>query len=332
MSKKNIVNDSKLSKNGEEDIVEELRDSYRKLGPVRPIITTQFGIAGGETRRKADPSWPEQHVNVNSYYDHLRVKAADNVQARKPPSWWMALLDEAAREIVKSGVEPTGITQRLVHDFPLAARTILEYLPEKYKSKTKVRAGALGGRAAAAAAEKARNGQKALTSVGELTSGIERGDLKGFAEKGEKATEKTEKEDMTTIDDEAIEKLTMDIKEGVAKWVEDRFNSFERNFQHQFAEMRVSLVAETAGRENGVPTVESIHETLNAETQLFPVMVQLSEVRRTLFRAWQAKHPEYIGTLETFMVECFDAFFIQRKISLRYIEGLDPGPNTGISR
>lgn len=135
-----------------DSVIDDLRESFAKLGPIRPALVTKFGVAAGETRKKANPAWPEQVVNVKSFYDHLRLRAADNIHARKPVVWWTALLGEAGEELMKSGVKPGRITERLMQDFPLAERTILAYLPRKYKSTARVRAGSLGGFAASNAA------------------------------------------------------------------------------------------------------------------------------------------------------------------------------------
>ncbi len=213
MKSMNSVKDSKVKKD-EEEIVAELRESFRKMGPVRPVITTRFGIAGGETRKKANPAWPEQEVSVASYYDHLRVKVADNVHARKSPAWWTGLLEEAAEELAKGGAQPGGITRRLKKDFPLSERTIMAYLPQKFKSPAKARAGSLGGSAAAAAANATSNDRTALTTAIEMDSEVDEGGIVNdereshggpFPEKTASQTD-DEKEGSTTIDNKTIEK------------------------------------------------------------------------------------------------------------------------------
>jgi site-specific DNA-methyltransferase (adenine-specific) len=140
----------------ETDIIEELRESYQKYGPVRPVIKTKFGIAAGETRKKAVEDWPEVfNDKIQTRYDHLRLKAADNIHKPKPAKWWVDTLTEAAEELMKEGVGPGQISMRLEKDFPLTARTIRRYLPEEYKDKTKVASAQVADTVSAEKAEKA---------------------------------------------------------------------------------------------------------------------------------------------------------------------------------
>ncbi len=163
-SSKKYQNEDERGADGD-NVIDDLRESFAKLGPIRPALVTKFGVAAGETRKKANPAWPKQVVNVKSFYDHLRLRAADNIHARKPVVWWAALLGEAGEELMKSGVKPGRITERLMQDFPLAERTILAYLPRKYKSTARVRAGSLGGFAASNAA-----GAAATTALNDTTA------------------------------------------------------------------------------------------------------------------------------------------------------------------
>ena len=117
----------------EEDIIEELKTSYKKYGPVRHVVKTQFGIAAGETRKKAVPKWPEKTINVKDYYAHLKLKVADNLHKRKGPEWWVAVLKDAAEELMKQGVEKGKVAARLEQDFPLSKRSIYRYLPQESK-------------------------------------------------------------------------------------------------------------------------------------------------------------------------------------------------------
>ncbi len=120
----------------EEDIIEELRTSYEKYGPVRKVVRTQFGIAAGETRKKAVSEWPEKTIDVKNYYDHLKLKVADNLHKRKEPEWWVRVLKDAATELLKQEVEKGQIVSRLETDFPLSKRSIYVYLPQEFKQPT----------------------------------------------------------------------------------------------------------------------------------------------------------------------------------------------------
>jgi very-short-patch-repair endonuclease len=122
------------------DVIEELKESYRKLGPIRKVIKTQYGIAAGNNRKKAVPSWPEIEVKVDSYYDHLKLMAADNIHAPKPKDWWEKLINEAAEELKKQGIQPGEIARKLANDFPLSRKVIYKYLKDEYKNPSRLKA------------------------------------------------------------------------------------------------------------------------------------------------------------------------------------------------
>ncbi len=115
------------------EIEEELRESYTKFGPVRSVVRTKFGIAAGESRKRAVKDWPERFYEATTYYEHLQLKAADNIAKPKPAGWWTKVLSEAATELEKQGVEKGRIVARLKEDFPVSERSLYRYLPDEYK-------------------------------------------------------------------------------------------------------------------------------------------------------------------------------------------------------
>ena len=124
-----------------EIIVAELKASYEKFGPLRKVVRTRFGIAAGETRKKAVPEWPEAFKEVKDYYQHLQIKCADNISALKPAPWWEEVIREATKELTKQGVERGKIVERLEKDFPLSKTSLYRYLPDEFKMPEKVKAG-----------------------------------------------------------------------------------------------------------------------------------------------------------------------------------------------
>jgi hypothetical protein len=130
------------------DVIEELRDSFQKVGAIRPAIRTKFGVAAGNTRLNAVPEWPVEEREAATLYEHLRIAAADNLHERKGPQWWTEILIQAANWLVENeGTRPGAIAERLTKDFGLSRRTILAYLPQEFKDPVKASAGALGGSA-----------------------------------------------------------------------------------------------------------------------------------------------------------------------------------------
>ena len=118
-----------------DDFVHELRHSYNTVGPLRPCIRTQFGLAAGNTRKLAVPEWPEKFVKVENKYEHLRIVAADNQHDEKSEEWWASIINEAANELLNLGVPRDKIVSKLENDFPLAKWKIYKYLSKEYKGR-----------------------------------------------------------------------------------------------------------------------------------------------------------------------------------------------------
>lgn len=118
-----------------------MKASYEKLGPIHKVIRTKFGIASGNTRLKAIPTWPILDREVDTRYQHLQLEVAANLHDDKPALWWESRINEAATELVKMGTKKEEVSQRLLKDFPLSEKKILRYLHEEYKHPEKVRAG-----------------------------------------------------------------------------------------------------------------------------------------------------------------------------------------------
>ena len=123
------------------EIVTELKASYEKFGPLRKVVKTRYGIAAGETRKRAVAEWPEAFKHVKDFYEHLQIKAADNISGLKPAAWWEGVIAEACRELAKKGVEKGKIVERLEKDFPLSKQSLYRYIPGEFKEPSKVKAG-----------------------------------------------------------------------------------------------------------------------------------------------------------------------------------------------
>jgi len=127
--------------------IDDLTESFKNVGPLRKVITTKYGLAAGENRKKAVPEWPEERTRVKDLYEHLKIKGADNVAKPKPAQWWRDLLRETANELLKQGVKPGEIVARLVKDFGLSDARMYKYLPPEFKDPKRAEAGRVGGKA-----------------------------------------------------------------------------------------------------------------------------------------------------------------------------------------
>ncbi len=119
----------------DDESIGELRESYKKFGPLHKVIETPFGIAGGNNRLKADPNWPRTFLKVSSRYEHLKLVTLDNLSRQKSGNWWRKRINEAAKELVMQGLKKGEISKKLCDDFPLGERRIFRYLNDEFKSK-----------------------------------------------------------------------------------------------------------------------------------------------------------------------------------------------------
>jgi len=126
-------------KKEEEDIVDQLADSFKKVGPMRHIINTRFGIVSGETRKKASEKyglkWPEKTIEVRDEYDFLQRKASDNIHGQKNDAWWKRVVDRVAEVLLAEpfNLKATEVGAKLLHDFPISESRLYRVLDDKYK-------------------------------------------------------------------------------------------------------------------------------------------------------------------------------------------------------
>jgi hypothetical protein len=123
-----------------DELIEELRLSYEKEGPYRRVIRTQFGVAAGNNRLLANPNWPSVFKQVNNYIEHLKIMYHDNLHEMKSEAWWRELINSAAAEYAKQGVQPGEIGRKLHVEFGMSETKIRRYLDEKFKEPQKVEA------------------------------------------------------------------------------------------------------------------------------------------------------------------------------------------------
>ena len=151
----------------EAEIITDLQQSFKTEGPIRPVLKTKFGIASGETRLKAVPSWPvvdmekadeqrkkeagERHATYSpkapqTFLEFLKLKAHDNIHALKPAAWWDKIVNQAAQEYRTAGVPLGEVSGILTTDFGLTPTMVQRYLHEEFKSPVRVALGKKGGR------------------------------------------------------------------------------------------------------------------------------------------------------------------------------------------
>jgi hypothetical protein len=108
----------------EDNIIDDLAESFKKVGPMHVILKTKFGIVSGETRKKASEKyglkWPEKEIEIKDEYDFLQKKAADNIHKEKDDQWWKQVVDKAAEVLINNNFKVGEIAEKLLHDFPIS--------------------------------------------------------------------------------------------------------------------------------------------------------------------------------------------------------------------
>ena len=104
------------------ELVEELRQSKRKLGALSPIILDAKGnIVEGHHRQEADPDWPKvTYKEIRTEEDQVLFAIAFNWHRReKSDSWKMKMLAKLAGlgHTVDQIAEMTGLNKRTVYRY-----------------------------------------------------------------------------------------------------------------------------------------------------------------------------------------------------------------------
>jgi hypothetical protein len=140
----------------EDNIISWLRESARKRGYIHSVLMDQSGrIIAGETRKKADPNWPEKVIIVEDDLDFHLKKISDNIHGTKDEAWWKKQINDTAKALVaKERTEPGKVAKRLAELLEVSFSRIEAMLAPEYKNKDMQTLGSKGGKSKA---EKARD-------------------------------------------------------------------------------------------------------------------------------------------------------------------------------
>jgi ParB-like chromosome segregation protein Spo0J len=134
----------------DEEIVESLKGSSKKIGTLYPILVDSFGnTIDGFHRRKANPNWPTLKVDyVSDPLQLAKARLIANERRNVPAEEKRAGLDQIAKM--------TGWTpKQIAEDLGWSEKTVYRYLSTEFKDAEKSQAGKAGGEAIAEAYEKA---------------------------------------------------------------------------------------------------------------------------------------------------------------------------------
>lgn len=111
---------------------DELRRSYKKVGPLYPILVDKEGkIIDGKHRARVDPHWPKAVLEkANSDIERQKIAIIANVQRRD-------VSETEQKRKVNTLAKTTGWSpRRIAKELGMSYRWIVDHLSKKYKEKT----------------------------------------------------------------------------------------------------------------------------------------------------------------------------------------------------
>lgn len=124
---------------------EALEESYKRIGALYPVLVDKKGkIIDGKHRKKVDPNWKEEVIDVENEKDRLLIEFAANITRREIPREEITkLLDNLAKE---TGWNST----RIANEIGRSESFVQQNISQKYKNSSKAEAGKKGGEIKAA--------------------------------------------------------------------------------------------------------------------------------------------------------------------------------------
>ncbi len=178
----------------EDNIVLQLRQSAKKRGYLHPVLKDQLGrIVAGETRKKADPKWPEKTVHIEDDLDFYLSKISDNIHGVKDKAWWDVQLNAIAKVLVDQyNVKKGKVVDKMVELLKISRSKIESSLSKEYKSEEMSKLGKLSAKAKADALD---NSLHKVSTKGEAVTTVV---TDGTAEVIESMTGKPSEQGSTT--------------------------------------------------------------------------------------------------------------------------------------
>lgn len=129
-----------ISALSEDEDIQALRDSSKKIGSLYPVLLDSKGnVIDGLHRLKADPLWPKFTVKgVSSPWQVSWARLIANERRNVSP-------EEKAQLLREIYVYTKWTPKQMAEELGWNIRKVYRYLPEDLKDQTKAEAGALGG-------------------------------------------------------------------------------------------------------------------------------------------------------------------------------------------
>lgn len=112
---------------------EALEESYKKVGALYPVLVDKKGnIIDGKHRKKVDPNWKEEVVNVENEKDRLLIEFAANITRREIPR------EEITRLLDNLAERTNWSNARIATEIGRKRDFVLKHISQKYKDAAKV--------------------------------------------------------------------------------------------------------------------------------------------------------------------------------------------------
>lgn len=130
--------DEELSR---ESVVMGLRKSSKIVGKIDPVLVEKgtMTILDGETRKMADPSWPEMQVELKTPKDRILIRMHRNYRRQVPRKETQAQIISLINMLELEQVPQDQILSRLSELTPYTEQYLRSLVPSKYKQETKAR-------------------------------------------------------------------------------------------------------------------------------------------------------------------------------------------------
>lgn len=126
-------------KKNSEHQIEDYKSSAQKVGKLYPVLEDFYGnIIDGQHRLEADEDWPRIRLeSIKTEKDRIIVRLIGNACRRSVPAQEKTdMLDKLGSILLKEGLKPGEIAEKIAEDTGMSYRWVVKYLPEKYKDFT----------------------------------------------------------------------------------------------------------------------------------------------------------------------------------------------------
>jgi hypothetical protein len=118
-----------------ETVVEGLKRTKQILGPIFPAIVEKgtMNILDGNTRKRADPSWPEREIEITDPKQRILIPVFANYRRRVPKEETQGQILHLIELLNREGVPDDQMAEKVCSMLPYTPRYIRSLLPSKFK-------------------------------------------------------------------------------------------------------------------------------------------------------------------------------------------------------